>query len=144
MSATERKSILKLMLFNISTHAHLAIQLFRLSIILGSVFRGRFSLLLHFHDLSIRLLRRLFANPWIMWMRCTLLHMLSLRFVRQSKFNSSSPISFITRPGIRHCQKVHISDSDSRTISVQLRGKLCASLFRQSGMAQVPAFYSPV
>ena len=80
---------------------------------------GAFTLVLHFRNVSIRRWWR-FANHWIVRTWHTLPHMSALRFVRQSKFHSSSPILFITRSSIRHCQEIGISDSDSRTISVDL------------------------
>ena len=75
------------MLRNMSTLSHLVIQFFWLNVILGSALGGRFNLLLHFHNFSIRPLRRQFANLRIVWTRRTLLRMPALQIVRQFKLN---------------------------------------------------------
>ena len=111
--------ILKLMLLNIPTHAHFPLQFLWFFTSPGSDLWSSFTLVLHFRNVSIRRWWR-FANHWIVRTWHTLPHMSALRFVRQSKFHSSSPILFITRSSIRHCQEIGISDSDSRTISVDL------------------------
>ena len=81
---------------------------------------SRFSLLLHFHDLSIRLLRRRFANQWIMWTRRSLL-VHAFDAVCASVQTQLFLCNLFHRVAwYSHCQKIRISDSDSRTISVHL------------------------